>query len=115
MSRVHFKVVTDSVGCYVEDLESSNGTFLNGEKVISERLKHGDRIRAGRTTFMVQIEGDNPDLTGSYVGTMPRGRGVARQPSGKDRFCTNARSANRNCFNIRWPSRTCRRHPWRSN
>ena len=71
MSRVHFKVVTDSVGCYVEDLDSSNGTFLNGEKVVSERLKHGDRIKAGRTTFLVQIEGDNPDLTGSYVGVMP--------------------------------------------
>lgn len=75
MSRIHFKVVTDSVGCYVEDLDSSNGTYLNGEKIANERLKQGDRIRAGLTTFLVQMEGDKPDLTGSYVGLGPAAAG----------------------------------------
>jgi hypothetical protein len=81
MSRVHFKLITDSVGCYLEDLQSSNGTLLNGEKISSGRLKHGDRIRAGNTTFLVHLEGDRPNLTGSYVGSGPAASGPAGTPA----------------------------------
>jgi pSer/pThr/pTyr-binding forkhead associated (FHA) protein len=37
---------------YVEDMGSTNGTYLNGEKVDSQQLLHAeDRIRVGDTEF----------------------------------------------------------------
>jgi hypothetical protein len=39
---------------YVEDLNSTNGTWLNGRRMFSaQRLKKGDKIRIGRTTITV--------------------------------------------------------------
>jgi pSer/pThr/pTyr-binding forkhead associated (FHA) protein len=42
-------------GCwYVEDLSSTNGTWLNGRRMFAaQRLKKGDKIRVGRTTIVV--------------------------------------------------------------
>ena len=39
---------------YVEDLGSTNGTFLNGRRIFaSQRLKKGDKVRIGRTVLLV--------------------------------------------------------------
>ena len=39
---------------YVEDLGSTNGTFLNGRRILAaQRLRKGDKIRIGRTTLTV--------------------------------------------------------------
>lgn len=37
--------------CSVRDLRSTNGTFVNGERVTSERLMDGDRVTIGRTSM----------------------------------------------------------------
>jgi len=37
---------------YVEDLGSTNGTFVNGRKTVGATpLRHGDSVRVGSTTF----------------------------------------------------------------
>lgn len=36
---------------YIEDLKSTNHTFVNGEKVSRHKLKHNDMIRIGWNTF----------------------------------------------------------------
>jgi pSer/pThr/pTyr-binding forkhead associated (FHA) protein len=39
---------------YVEDLGSTNGTYLNGRRVLAaQRLRKGDKVRIGRTTLTV--------------------------------------------------------------
>jgi pSer/pThr/pTyr-binding forkhead associated (FHA) protein len=39
---------------WVEDLKSTNGTWLNGRRMFSaQRLKKGDKIKIGRTTIQV--------------------------------------------------------------
>jgi pSer/pThr/pTyr-binding forkhead associated (FHA) protein len=39
---------------FVEDLGSTNGTWLNGRRIYaSQRLKKGDKIKIGRTTITV--------------------------------------------------------------
>jgi pSer/pThr/pTyr-binding forkhead associated (FHA) protein len=39
---------------YVEDLGSTNGTFLNGRRIIAaQRVKKGDKVRIGHTTVIV--------------------------------------------------------------
>jgi hypothetical protein len=42
---------------WVEDLQSTNGTFLNQERVVSPTvLTPGDQIQIGQVTFKVQME-----------------------------------------------------------
>ena len=52
---------TTPLACYrdgdawvIHDVGSSNGTFVNGEKVTRRELKAGDEVRAGHTTFRVE-------------------------------------------------------------
>ncbi|MGB8297918.1 MAG: DUF4388 domain-containing protein [Polyangia bacterium] len=47
VSRKHAKIVTDGRSVSIQDLGSTNGTFVNGEKVRSMQLKDGDRILVG--------------------------------------------------------------------
>lgn len=52
MSSRHFSLqLTAGVGRLTDD-GSTNGTFVNGERVSTARLKPGDKILAGRTTFL---------------------------------------------------------------
>ena len=36
----------------IRDLGSTNGTFVNGERITSQRLTEGDRVSVGRTTLI---------------------------------------------------------------
>jgi hypothetical protein len=39
---------------YVQDLDSTNGTWLNGRRIYQpQRLKKGDKVRIGRTVILV--------------------------------------------------------------
>ena len=61
MSGVHFALETDGPACYLIDLESSNGTFLNGQQVPADTkitLGDGDEILAGQTRFVLHAEGE---------------------------------------------------------
>ena len=53
ISREHAIVLYDeeSDSYSVEDLQSTNGTQVNGKRVRSVTLAHGDRLRIGRTLF----------------------------------------------------------------
>jgi hypothetical protein len=47
VSRKHAKITCEEGKITIEDLRSTNGTFVNGEKVQQGRLKEGDRILIG--------------------------------------------------------------------
>ncbi|HJX63313.1 MAG TPA: DUF4388 domain-containing protein [Polyangia bacterium] len=47
VSRKHAKIVTDGRAVSIQDLGSTNGTFVNGEKIRNMQLKDGDRILVG--------------------------------------------------------------------
>ena len=47
VSRSHARITFEGDGHYVEDLESRNGTFLNGSRISFARLVSGDRIQLG--------------------------------------------------------------------
>jgi Domain of unknown function (DUF4123)/FHA domain len=59
MSGVHFSIQYDDKGCRLLDLNSSNGTFLNGSRIKEATLANGDEIRAGNTIFVVCMMRDD--------------------------------------------------------
>jgi len=57
VSRHHAQVTERDGGYFVEDLDSSNGTYLNGKRLGSpELLQLEDRIRIGDTEFRYAVE-----------------------------------------------------------
>ncbi|MCI8509537.1 MAG: FHA domain-containing protein [Lachnospiraceae bacterium] len=57
LSKQHFVIEVIKMGCYIEDLESTNGTFVNGVKMINRRLLlDGDVITAGREKIVFHVE-----------------------------------------------------------
>jgi hypothetical protein len=47
VSRKHAKITTQGGKIVIQDLGSTNGTFVNGEKIKRARLKEGDRVLIG--------------------------------------------------------------------
>jgi sigma-B regulation protein RsbU (phosphoserine phosphatase) len=58
LSRQHARIIRDgNGGLTIEDLGSRNGTFLNGERLVTVLpLKSGDRITVGGVTLKVESE-----------------------------------------------------------
>ena len=49
----HARLETRPDGVWVEDLGSTNGTFVNGKRVTAERLEPGDVVRVGQTELVL--------------------------------------------------------------
>jgi len=47
VSRDHCRLVPTDAGWRIEDCSSTNGLFVNGQRITGHDLKHGDRIRIG--------------------------------------------------------------------
>lgn len=59
VSRKHAKITTDDNVVTIQDLGSTNGTFVNGEKVRKADLKDGDRILIGTSIIkIVYVDGE---------------------------------------------------------
>ena len=57
VSRIHCRFTLSKANDLdLEDLGSTNGTFLNGNKVKKSALIHGDKIKVGRVEFLVNSE-----------------------------------------------------------
>ena len=57
VSRKHAKIMISNGNITIEDLGSTNGTFVNGEKVKQARLKEGDRILIGTSILKLIQQG----------------------------------------------------------
>src|SRR5687768_386146 len=53
VSRRHASLVADETGIELSDLGSSNGTFVNGERVDRARIAAGDILTFGKLSFNV--------------------------------------------------------------
>jgi pSer/pThr/pTyr-binding forkhead associated (FHA) protein len=54
VSRLHCRLTAGAAELEVIDLESTNGTFVNGERIERAILKKGDRLGVGRVEMMVE-------------------------------------------------------------
>ena len=50
----HARLEPRSDGVWIEDLGSTNGTFVNGERVSAHRLEPGDVLRVGETELRLE-------------------------------------------------------------
>jgi pSer/pThr/pTyr-binding forkhead associated (FHA) protein len=55
VSRLHCRLTAGASELEVVDLESTNGTFVNGERATRAALKTGDRLGVGRVDLIVDL------------------------------------------------------------
>lgn len=78
VSRIHAKLSIERSGALtLEDLKSSNGTFVNDEKIEVATLSHRDVIRIGNVEFLVEL----PDQD-TVLGPPPK---MDARDSGRDK------------------------------
>lgn len=66
-SRCHAELVCSDQGRVdLIDLESSNGTLLNGEKIDRKKLKSGDRIQVGQTLMIYTGSGSPNSMRAAH-------------------------------------------------
>ncbi len=71
LSRRHAQLQVKNGLLYVKDLGSSNGTYVNGERVKESRVKRGDDLRFDTLSF--GVIGPSDDLDKTTVRTAPKG------------------------------------------
>jgi serine/threonine-protein kinase len=61
-SRIHFLVEVNPPHCRLMDMGSTNGTYVNGQKVTLADLRDGDLIQGGQTVLRVAVDflGEEP-------------------------------------------------------
>lgn len=53
ISKKHLKIIEDEGNYYLEDLNSANGTYINGDRIMDVvELANGDRIKIGQVEFL---------------------------------------------------------------
>ena len=61
VSRRHAKIIVADDQIFIQDLGSTNGTFVNGEKIKRAKLSEGDRIMIG--TSIIKLVTADPSST----------------------------------------------------
>lgn len=63
VSRRHCELRLDEGVIRVKDLASSNGTYLNNQRISEGELAAGDRLSIGPIVFTVQVDGQPEEVT----------------------------------------------------
>lgn len=57
ISRTHCRITRRSEGYVLEDMDSANGTFVNGKRITEHPLNEGDEILIGKYTLKFSLAG----------------------------------------------------------
>jgi pSer/pThr/pTyr-binding forkhead associated (FHA) protein len=79
MSRRHFVVGPKDDKFFVRDLNSTNGTFVNNNRITEQELKPNDKIRAGQTVVIFEVEKSKGEVT-LINETSGEGKGYKASP-----------------------------------
>ena len=92
VSRFHLKIQEDQDRVVLTDLESTNGTKVNGEEIQLRILRHGDMICVGRSILLfgspAEIEGRVVTLRGQDSG-QPESRDLDNASDSSVKFDLN--------------------------
>ncbi|HEX4872576.1 MAG TPA: FHA domain-containing protein, partial [Nevskiaceae bacterium] len=69
VSGHHAVVITILQDSFLEDLDSTNGTSVNGKQIAKHPLSHGDVISIGRNTlkYVGEAKGDEDDFEKTMI------------------------------------------------
>lgn len=67
ISRHHAEISSTPEGYILRDLDSSNGTFINGEQIQKQVVKTGDRVRVGQTEMIFAGTSVDPEREGDLA------------------------------------------------
>ncbi|HWT01217.1 MAG TPA: protein kinase [Pyrinomonadaceae bacterium] len=70
-SRNHCILEIAPPRCFLRDLGSLNGTYVNGQKVQEAYLRNGDRIQGGQTVLAVEVSADEFPTDPNLPPTQP--------------------------------------------
>lgn len=59
VSSTHCQIQDINGTYHIFDMNSTNGTFVNNERIVKARLNHGDIITLGQTSFRFQLEDES--------------------------------------------------------
>lgn len=62
VSSRHAEIIFENANFYVRDLDSTNGTFVNGSKTDSAVLNHGDEVRFGSVACLFLSENSDSSI-----------------------------------------------------
>ncbi|MDX9720744.1 MAG: DUF4388 domain-containing protein [Myxococcota bacterium] len=79
VSRQHARFTTTLSEVWIEDLGSTNGTFVNGEKITKVKLKDGDRILIGTSIVKLSVADQAPAEAPPPLFGAPRHSGGEQQ------------------------------------
>jgi len=68
LSRQHVELEVRGGQLFIKDLDSSNGTFLNGKQITESLVKSGDKIKLDVITF--EVEGPTYDPNKTIIRTV---------------------------------------------
>lgn len=80
-SREHTRFEPAAGSWAVVDLQSTNGTLLNGRKIAREFLQAGDRVTVGQTVFRFEDADPNPESTTSPMREPGASQAVGGPPA----------------------------------
>jgi pSer/pThr/pTyr-binding forkhead associated (FHA) protein/tetratricopeptide (TPR) repeat protein len=78
VSSVHAVLRKSFVNMTLEDLNSSNGTLLNGQRINKTELNNNDEFIIGSTTFTVQVVSDLLESEGDRLMPVEEGQVIER-------------------------------------
>jgi len=85
VSRKHAKITTTGDQIVIQDLGSTNGTFVNGEKIKKVRLKEGDRILIGTSIIKLVAVDSSQVVTEGEARQRLEATGQRRNVSGANK------------------------------
>ena len=85
VSRKHAKIQTTGDQIVIQDLGSTNGTFVNGEKIKKVRLKEGDRILIGTSIIKLVAVDSSQVVTEGEARQRLEATGQRRNVSGANK------------------------------
>src|SRR5262245_9949569 len=68
-SRHHCLLEISPPRCFLRDLGSTNGTFVNGQRVAEAFLQSGDQIQGGATVLLVEVVAEQPHWNSKTLTT----------------------------------------------
>jgi pSer/pThr/pTyr-binding forkhead associated (FHA) protein len=76
VSRRHARIKPGPDGLLVEDLDSANGTYINGKRIRSGMLRPGEELALDTVRFMLLVPGADMPATAPAGSGQRRGYGV---------------------------------------